>query len=259
MPNWALFAGLSILLAIVMLALARITADILTPDDGDEADGVERAPSQPSDRRDPRPSPDRPVDSPMSQGALLANAALSHALLGGVLVAMAWYAEIPAAALGLEPTPGWLGVGAALGVGLYVANEIGSVIVRRLGVDADEHLREVLAPSTAGGWVALLLVVLPTVAGVEELLFRGALIGVLAAGYGLPPWGLAVGSSILFGLGHGLQGPGGILVTALLGFVLAATFVLTGSLLVVIVAHYLVNVLEFVVREGFDLDLPSGG
>jgi membrane protease YdiL (CAAX protease family) len=42
-------------------------------------------------------------------------------------------------------------------------------------------------------------------------------------------------------------------VTGLLGFALAVTFVLTGSLLAVIVAHYLVNALEFIVHEGLDV------
>jgi membrane protease YdiL (CAAX protease family) len=43
-------------------------------------------------------------------------------------------------------------------------------------------------------------------------------------------------------------------VTGVLGFALAAVFVTTGSLVAVIVAHYLVNALEFVVHEGFGVD-----
>jgi membrane protease YdiL (CAAX protease family) len=120
-------------------------------------------------------------------------------------------------------------------------------------VTADESLRELLAPDTRLGWVVLLFVVLPIVAGFEEFLFRGALIGVVAVGFDVSPWLLAALSSVAFALGHGAQGPGGILVTGLLGFALAVTFVLTGSLLAVIVAHYLVNALEFVVHEGLDL------
>jgi membrane protease YdiL (CAAX protease family) len=49
----------------------------------------------------------------------------------------------------------------------------------------------------------------------------------------------------------------GVVVTGVLGFVLAAAFVLTGSLLAVVVAHYLVNALEFVVHEGLGAD-PFG-
>jgi hypothetical protein len=41
--------------------------------------------------------------------------------------------------------------------------------------------------------------------------------------------------------------------------VLAAGYVITGSLLVVVVAHYLVNAVEFVAYEGLDLEPPFGG
>jgi uncharacterized membrane protein len=42
--------------------------------------------------------------------------------------------------------------------------------------------------------------------------------------------------------------------------VLGAAYVLTGSLLAVVVAHYLVNALEFVVHEGLGIEwVPSAG
>ncbi len=110
-------------------------------------------------------------------------------------------------------------------------------------------LREAMAPDSAAGWAVLLLVVLPLVAGFEELLFRGVLIGAFATGFDVSPWLLAALSSVAFALGHGAQGRVGIVVTGALGFVLAAAFVLTGSLVAVVVAHYLVNALEFVVSE----------
>jgi membrane protease YdiL (CAAX protease family) len=74
-------------------------------------------------------------------------------------------------------------------------------------------------------------------------------IGATTAGFGTSVWALAVVSSLAFALGHGAQGRAGILVTGSLGFVLAAAFILTESFLVVFVAHYLVNALEFVVHE----------
>jgi membrane protease YdiL (CAAX protease family) len=79
------------------------------------------------------------------------------------------------------------------------------------------------------------------------------LVGALSTGFGVSPWLLAAGSSVAFGLGHGAQGRAGVAVTGALGFVLAAAYVLTGSLLAVVLAHYLVNALEFVVHEGLDL------
>ncbi|QCJ47536.1 CPBP family intramembrane glutamic endopeptidase [Haloprofundus sp. MHR1] len=189
----------------------------------------------------------------LSTGALLANVALSQGLFAGLLLAGAWVAEIPASAFGVTAATTdltALGLGVAFGVGLYVLNEAAAMVGERFDLGGGEALREALAPDSVGGWAVLLLVVLPVIAGFEELLFRGALIGVLSTGFGLSPWLLALLSSVAFGLGHGAQGPVGILVTGAIGFVLAAAFVLTESLLVVVVAHYLVNALEFVVHEG---------
>jgi membrane protease YdiL (CAAX protease family) len=186
---------------------------------------------------------------------LLANVAISQGAFGLLLLAGAWFTQIPAAAFGVSsPSLSTLGTGVVLGIGLYVANEAGASVGDRLGIGADEGLREALAPTSLGGWVVLLFLVLPIIAGFEELLFRGVLVGVFAAGFGASPWLLAVVSSIAFALGHGAQGPAGIVVTGVLGFVLAAAFVLTGSLAVVVVAHYLVNALEFIVHEGIGLE-----
>ncbi|QOS10939.1 Abi/CAAX domain protein [Haloferax gibbonsii] len=184
---------------------------------------------------------------------LLANVALSQAFLGGFLGLGAWYAGVPAAALGLSAAdlPTQLAVGAGLGLALYGANRVGSTVSERFGVAPDEAVRESLTPRTTAGWVFLFAVALPLIAGFEELLFRGALVGAVAAGFDVSPWLMAAVSSAAFGAGHGAQGRLGIIVTGLLGFVLAAAFVLTESLLVVVVAHYLVNALEFAGHELF--------
>ena len=192
----------------------------------------------------------------LSTPALLANVAISQGVFGMLLVTMAWYTEIPAWAFGLAPetlTVEAVGVGVAVGGVLYGLNEAAAAVGRQQEVATPAALREALAPETAIGWAVLLVVVLPIIAGVEELLFRGALIGVVGAGFGVSPWLLAVGSSVAFALGHGAQGRLGIVVTGVLGLGLAAVFVVTGSLVVVVVAHYVINVLEFVVHEGLGL------
>lgn len=195
-----------------------------------------------------------PVEE-MTTAALLANVAFSHGVLAVVLVGAAILTAVPPAALGVRvPTTAALGVGVGLGVALYVASEVGAAMSELAGLDRDESLREMLAPESTAGWVLLLFGVLPVIAGFEELLFRGALIGAMSVGFGVSPWLLAVLSSVAFGLGHGVQGASGIVVTGVLGFVLAAAFVLTGSLAVVIVAHYLVNALEFLVHEGLGIE-----
>ncbi|MFC7204338.1 CPBP family intramembrane glutamic endopeptidase [Haloferax namakaokahaiae] len=185
---------------------------------------------------------------------LLANVIVGQALLGALLAMGAWYSGIPLSALGLSSAdlPTMVGLGIALGLSLYAANRVGATASRQFGFAPDESLRASLTPESTRGWLLLFLVALPLIAGFEELLFRGALIGAAAAGFGLSPWLMAALSSVAFGIGHGAQGRLGILVTGLLGFVLGAAFVLTGSLVVVIVAHYLVNALEFVGHELFD-------
>ena len=186
-----------------------------------------------------------------SSTTLLLNVAATQAFFGLFLLGGVWYARVPLSALGIAGVdPVELLVGAALGVVLFVANKVGSSAGRRLGVGGGERLRAALAPETRLGWAFLLLVALPVVAGFEELLFRGVLVGGLATGFGVSPWPLAALSSVAFALGHGAQGRVGVVVTGALGFVFAAAFVATGSLLVVALAHYLVNALEFVVFEG---------
>ena len=197
-------------------------------------------------------APTNHAPTTLSTPALLANVAVSQGVFAVLVVVMAWYTEIPAWAFGLAAdslTLGAVGVGLVVGVGLYLGNEAAAALGRRRGLTVPTDLRESLAPETAAGWALLLVVVLPIIAGFEELLFRGALIGVGAAGLGISPWLLVAGSAVAFALGHGAQGRLGIVVTGLLGVGLGAVFVLTGSLLVVIVAHYVVNAAEFLVHE----------
>ncbi|SEW03746.1 CPBP family intramembrane glutamic endopeptidase [Natrinema salifodinae] len=194
----------------------------------------------------------------LSTGMVLANVAFSQGLFALVLLGAAVYTAIPASALGIEFSVAYLEEGLVLGtiagLGFYVANELVAAAATHLGFDHEEELRELLSPDSVRGWLILLLGVLPIIAVFEEFLFRAALIGVPAAGFGVSPWLLAVVSSVAFALGHGMQGSVGVVVTGLLGFVLAAVFIVTGSFLVVVVAHYLINALEFLVHEGLGLE-----
>lgn len=186
----------------------------------------------------------------ISTGELYANIVLSHGASAAVLVALLWWFEVPATAVGVvdpRPTIGMiLGVGIGVGIALYALNEASVGILERLDIEYSEDLRRILAPNSAVGWLVLLLVVLPLIAGFEELLFRGVLIGTVGTATSVSPWIIAIGSSLVFAVGHSIQGPGGVIVTGVLGFLLAVAFILTGSLLTVLLAHYLINVFEFV-------------
>ncbi|WP_049922795.1 CPBP family intramembrane glutamic endopeptidase [Halopiger djelfimassiliensis] len=290
MTQWTAFAGVTGVVLALLLVLSHLTqsavsdVDSGSPDDyGREADaasagsssvepfgrGQNEIPepgSNPDDALetgDDRPHRDRHAGDQLdpeslSTGMVLANVALSQGVFGLVLLGAVLYTGVPADALGIEFSTAYLEtglvVGTAVGTVLYVGNEIGAAVATRFGFDHDEQLRELLAPESAGGWLVLVGVVLPIIAVFEELLFRAALIGAIATGFGVSPAVLAVVSSVAFALGHGMQGSVGIVVTGLLGLVLAAVFIVTGSFLVVVVAHYVINALEFVVHEGFDFE-----
>lgn len=271
MPDWSAFAGVTGVVLTLLLVLARLSQTLAEPsarapalDDDTGQSSVEALPeavdADVTDRGTAEVPPpweralgddaDRSPD--LGAGALLANVAVSQGAFAVFLLFGAWYAAVPASALGLGPAafaPAVLLAGLVGGVVLYVANEGGAALGRQLGVEGAEAFRAALAPETRRGWAVLLLVVLPVVAGFEELLFRAALVGGLAVGFDVSPWLLAGLSSVAFALGHGAQGRVGMVVTGLLGFGLAALFVVTESLPAVVVAHYLVNALEFVVNE----------
>lgn len=190
----------------------------------------------------------------LTSRALLLNVAVTQGLVIVLLVAAAWYFSIPAAAFGVSADAMNTGlpaiaIGLAFGTLLWVGNELSTAVADAVGAAYDESVRELLAPKSVGGWLLLFGAILPIIAIAEELLFRAALIGVPAAGFGVSPWLLALGSSLVFALGHGAQGTVGIVVTGLLGFVLATAYILSGSLLLVIVAHYVINALEFYIHE----------
>lgn len=268
MTRWAAFAGITLAVLVLLLLLARASQSVVTGG----AASVTREASRWLDRlpdgaghleasHAPPPSPKTPAESTLEPGpalsttALLVNVALSHGLFALLLLGGIWLTEVPPSALGvsddpLSTGPLALGVGLALGGTVALANTVAAGLAEALGVDPADDLRELLAPESLRGWAVLLFGVLPIIAGFEELLFRGALVGGFAAGFGVSPWLLAALSSVAFAAGHGAQGGLGVVVTGLLGFALAAAFVLTGSLLVVVVAHYVVNATEFVVVEG---------
>ncbi len=195
-----------------------------------------------------------PSEFELTPKALLTNVGLTQGLVLGIILAAAWYFSIPKAAFGVtdEATNSGLPAvvaGVLFGIVLWVGNELATTVADAVGAAYDETVRELLAADTPGGMVALFVVVLPIIAVAEELLFRAALIGVPAAGFDISPWLLAIVASVAFALGHGAQGRVGIVVTGLLGFVLALGYIISGSLLLVIVAHYVINALEFFIHE----------
>jgi len=80
---------------------------------------------------------------------------------------------------------------------------------------------------------------------VEELLFRLAVPALLYGAFGNPLFAL-IASALLFGGLHAYQGVSGILGTTLIGAVLLVLYVATGTILVPIVVHALIDLRSFV-------------
>lgn len=76
----------------------------------------------------------------------------------------------------------------------------------------------------------------------EEVVYRGFGIAVLAAlSPSLPWWAVVILAGAAFGLAHAYQGVAGIVTTGLLGAVLAAVYLDTGSLLLPVLLHSLID------------------
>ncbi|MFB6070858.1 MAG: CPBP family intramembrane glutamic endopeptidase [Halanaeroarchaeum sp.] len=218
--HWVGFVLALTVITLGVLVMARSSADVLTTDEYVAIDGA----------------------------TLRANVVASQALVAVLVLGTARVAGVPWSAFG------WRGIGGAgLGVVAGVALAIPNLALGRMLDDRTlrqaEAMRSLLAPETRRGWIVLVVVVVPVIAISEELLFRGALIGAAAIGLGVSPWVLAVPSSLAFGVAHQAQGTVGVVATAAFGFALAATFVATGDLLVVVVAHAVVDVAEFLLHE----------
>lgn len=121
----------------------------------------------------------------------------------------------------------------------------GFLVLRRfLGIQEAPFLAQLL-PKTGREKVVFVFLSLSAGLG-EELAYRGFLVPALVVVFG-SAWGAALLSSLVFGVLHAYQGWLGMVRTALLGMVLAASFIVTGSLWPAIFAHAMLDVLVGVV------------
>lgn len=270
MTRWAAFVGLTGVVVSLVVFLAHLSQRVLDAEQAGERSTVRMQPAgldpgvtrsrgvrvriagQSPTAEHPGPSPDSPT--PVPTLALLVNVILTQGLFGSVLLVGAFVFSIPLSAVGITSDPlstglPAVGLGVVLGVGFWIGSELAVGLVDWAGIGYDQQVRSMLTPTTIGEWVLLLGVVLPIVAASEEFVFRAAAIGVPATGLDASPWALAVVSTLAFGVAHGAQGRAGVVVTAFLGLALASVYIATGSLLVVIVAHYVLNVTEFLVHQ----------
>ncbi len=167
---------------------------------------------------------------------------------GALILLIGWVAllvgggSLGAEAMGIGPAPP--GVVVAWMLGLTAAAvallEGFNLLRRRVGIRESRLLAELLPRTlTEKGIFAGLSLA----AGVgEELAFRGYLLPTLAGVTG-SPWGAALLSSVVFGILHAYQGWLGVVRTGVLGLLLAASFLISGTLWPAILAHAIVDLL----------------
>lgn len=182
------------------------------------------------------------ADDPDLRRAAYSSSISRQWLLAGLALVVLLAAGAPLGDLGLRPTgrllpqlvPGLL-VLVLLGVAL-------ALVLRFWTAGRERVLRPVAAllPVTTAErrtfvWVAI------TAGIAEEIVFRGFLLVYLTEIATVPLGPAMLVSAALFGLAHSYQGLGGVLLTGLAGYWLAGLFVLTGSLLLPILVHALVD------------------
>jgi membrane protease YdiL (CAAX protease family) len=89
----------------------------------------------------------------------------------------------------------------------------------------------------------------------EEIVFRGWLLATLRSPIGLGGTALVVAAAAAFGFAHAYQGITGVVLTTLAGAFFCAVYLATGSLLVPIVLHILVDV-RFIALPGIAPSKP---
>lgn len=168
-------------------------------------------------------------------------------LAAGILLGVWLGMDRSLAAVGLRPEAhGWQWAAMAAAV-LAAALLIASM--RRVGRDPEQLAAlhgqlgdlALMIPRTADERRGFDL--LSVTAGVcEEFLYRGVLTASLAATMGL--WPAVLLSSLVFGMGHAYQGPGGVLKTGGVGLVLALVVMGTGSLFTAMLLHAVLDMTQ---------------
>lgn len=169
---------------------------------------------------------------------------------------LAWWMALDRGARGLGLLPivaeswQWIGVVVGLALTFMVFMQMNMVLA------SNEHLRKVrrslgrlrnLAPRDSREQAAFLQVSLT--AGIcEEILYRGFLMHVFTEAVGM--WPALVLVAVVFGLGHAYQGWEGILKTGLVGLLFGGLALASGSLLVVMVLHAVLDLTSGRIMQG---------
>ncbi len=166
-------------------------------------------------------------------------------VLIAICAGLGWFGDVDLGRLGWRAANPLLLIlqGALLGLAVQLLlSWITRRAVERLGKDVYSPVvvRNIL-PKNRQEAVLVALAFLPA-ALMEEMLFRSLLLGGFSVFFN--PWLLAILWAMIFGAMHIPQGSLGMIATSVVGFVLSGAFILSGSLLAPLAAHYVINVLQ---------------
>lgn len=176
---------------------------------------------------------------------------LCHLMFGSLSL---WLRRMSWGDLGLRKPPSW---GRILLEALFAALVIW-IVANLLLLPLFEHLSLVTVDNsrfdevrgdlpTLLGWLAAVWTI---VAFGEEMIFRGYIMNRLADLFGRTRMGWLLslfGSSLIFGLAHGYQGPIGVISTAVVGFFLGILYLINRrNLWVTIICHGLLDTISLV-------------
>lgn len=205
---------------------------------------------------------ERDSDHGVSRLALYRSTMVQAWLLAFVVMAVFLFSGRSPAALGLQwPGGPWLPWALLAVVGLAGVLLWGLRSARHASAQQRDQVREALGPMSdfmprdgkeRRAWSAL-----SVTAGItEELVFRAYLLWLLPL---FVPTGWAVVlASLLFGFQHAYQGLAGVVRTGLLGGVLCGIYLASGSLLLPILAHVLIDLLQGITMSSYLTSGPAG-
>jgi membrane protease YdiL (CAAX protease family) len=178
---------------------------------------------------------------------LYASAAISQWILTVLAVGLVLLDGSGLASLGLRPlaSEAFLKWTAGLTLGTLAGLTLMMVLESRGLWPPDSDLVEILIPRTRREKLIALMLVAPTAAVCEEILYRGFLFQRLLQWSGSASWALVV-ASLGFGLAHTYQGFHGMVRAAVLGALLTVPLVRTESLFPSLAAHFLIDAVALV-------------
>lgn len=148
----------------------------------------------------------------------------------------------------------------AIAIGTAVVLEAAALftlfsLLPRVGVEPPDLSRFRIIQDNLPVLLVYLMVSWTTAGFAEEVIWRGFSLGRLAALYGNTRFGWVLGlvlTSVLFGLGHAYQGPTGMVLTGVTGFVLGSVYLAVGrNLWTPIIAHGTIDTISFLLLYSF--------